>query len=457
MLKIEDARFFQRLVRSILPEPVFHRNAPRDRRFLLKNLALHFRPASVPRETLRLSLSWGLGGMAATLIALQFGTGVLLKFAYVPTPEAAYASVQSIIFDVPFGRLIRNLHHWCSHLLVVMAFLHMMRVFSTGAFHPPRQFNWIIGLSLLGMVLLANFTGYLLPWDQLAYWAVTVSTGMLDYVPILGAHMQALIREGTEIGPRTLQVFFALHTALLPAILTGLMAFHFWRVRKAGGLVIPRRPGASAEDKPVRVASVPNLLMRESAVALALVAVVMLVSASIDAPLAGQANPGLSPNPTRAPWYFAGLQELLLHFHPVFAVSVIPILAAFGLLALPYLKFSTDTSGIWFASHNGRMTAGIASLAATVLTPLLILADEKLPAGVFSIDFVPSLIGKGLIPTVLLAAAIAAFHRLMKRRFCATRNEAIQATFILILTGYGVLTLIGIWFRGPGMALTTAW
>jgi quinol-cytochrome oxidoreductase complex cytochrome b subunit len=456
MHKMDDSRLFRRLARSIFPGTVFHRNQPRSRRFLLSNFILHFRPTSVPRETLRFSLTWGLGGMAATLVLLQVGTGVLLKFVYVPTPAAAYASVQSIIFDVPFGRLIRNLHHWGSHLLVVAAILHMLRVCFTGAFHPPRRFNWIIGVSLLGTVLLANFTGYLLPWDQLAFWAVTVSTAMLDYVPILGSHMQAMIRAGTEVGPRTLQVFFGLHTAVLPAILLGLMAFHFWRVRKTGGLVIPRQPGKPRVDKPARVPSVPDLLMREMVVALALIAVVLLISAIIDAPLAGQANPGLSPNPTRAPWYFAGLQELLLHFHPVFAVCVIPFLSACGLLAIPFLRYDTDSGGIWFASRNGRITAGIAALAGTVMTPLLVLADEKLASSV-SIDGLPSMVRSGLIPTLLLAAAIAAFHWMMKKRFCATRDEAIQATFILMLTGYVVLTLIGIWFRGPGMALITAW
>jgi quinol-cytochrome oxidoreductase complex cytochrome b subunit len=457
MLKIEDSRLLQRLVRSIFPEARLHRNTRRGSRFLLNNLALHFRPTRVPRETLRFSLTWGLGGMAATLVLLQVGTGVLLKFFYVPTPAAAYASVQSIIFDVPFGRLVRNLHHWCAHLLVVAAILHMLRGFFTGAFHPPRQFNWIIGLSLLCMVLLANFTGYLLPWDQLAYWAVTVSTGMLDYVPIVGAHIQAMIRDGTEIGPRTLQVFFGLHTAVIPAVLLGLMAFHFWRVRKAGGLVIPRRPGRPPVDKPLRVPSVPDLLMREIVTALALIAVVMLVSATFDAPLTGQANPGLSPNPTRAPWYFAGLQELLLHFHPVFAVCVIPGLLACGLLAIPYLIYDVDTGGIWFASRNGRITAGIAALAGAVLTLLLVLADEKLASSAFSIDGLPSMVRTGLIPTMALATAIAAFLLMMKKWFSISRNEAVQAAFVLILTGYGMLTFIGIWFRGPGMVLATAW
>ena len=112
-------------------------------------------------------------------------TGVLLKFVYEPTPVEAYASIQTLLSGVPFGRMVRNMHHWGAHLLVVIVFLHMMRVFFTGAFHPPRQFNWIVGLALFCTVLAANLTGYLLPWDQLAYWAVTVSTGMLKYIPLI--------------------------------------------------------------------------------------------------------------------------------------------------------------------------------------------------------------------------------------------------------------------------------
>ena len=192
----------------------------------MKNLILHFRPARVPEKTLRFSLTWGLGGMAVILVLLQIGTGVLLKFIYEPSPLTAYTSVQSLIFEVPFGRLIRNLHHWCAHFLVLIVFLHMLRVFFTGAFHAPRQFNWVLGLCLLGTVLTANFTGYLLPWDQLAYWAVTVSTGMLEYVPVIGLTLRKMILGGSEIGPASLRIFFAIHTAVVPILLLLLMAFH---------------------------------------------------------------------------------------------------------------------------------------------------------------------------------------------------------------------------------------
>lgn len=443
----------RRIIRSIFPEPVFIGTNEQPRRFLLKNLALHFRPVMVPEKTLRLSLTLGLGGMAAVLVLLQFGTGVLLKFVYEPTPFAAYASVQSIIRDVPFGKLIRNLHHWGAHLIVVVAFLHLLRIFFTGAFHPPRQFNWIVGLGLFGLVLTANFTGYLLPWDQLAFWAVTVSTGMLEYIPWLGPALQQTIRGGVDIGPATLRNFFALHTAVVPMLLIVLMAFHFWRVRKSGGLVIPRSPEESKDSNPARVPTVPNLLLRETAMSLVVMAALLLTAVIIDAPLDDPANAGLSLNPVRAPWYFAGIQELLLHLHPTITVCVIPMLIGIGLIAVPYLNYEADTGGIWFASRVGRRTAVAAAVAGLVATPLLIIAGEWMADGWRYTTILLPVIGNGVVPVFVLTAAIATFYGVLRRRHDATKNEAVQAVFVMLVVAYGVLTLVNILFRGQGMAL----
>jgi quinol-cytochrome oxidoreductase complex cytochrome b subunit len=361
---------------------------------------------------------------------------------------------------MPFGRLIRNLHHWCAHLLVAVAVLHMLRVFFTGAFHPPRQFNWVVGLVMAATVLLANFTGYLLPWDQLAYWAVTVSTGMLEYMPIIGTPLLEAIREGTEIGPATLQTFYALHTAIIPVGLLGLMAFHFWRLRKAGGLVIPRQADTAADlsdDKADRVATVPHLLLREMVTALVLIAAVLLISLWIDAPLADPANPGLSPNPTRAPWYFAGLQELLLHFHPLVSVCLIPLLASGTLIAIPYLRYDADTAGVWFGSRIGRITGLVAALVGLTLTPLLVVVRENVVATSGLADRLSPMVVDGIAPTVLLMALLGLFYRLIRNKFLVNRNEAVQALFVLLLAAYGVLTVTGVCFRGEGMALVLPW
>ena len=451
---LETTGFFHQIFRSIFPDPLIPKSDQERKRYLLKNLILHFRPTTVPEKTLNFSLTWGLGGMAAVIIFLQLGTGVLLKFVYVPTPLGAYKSILVLNNEVIFGQLIRNIHHWCANFLVLIVFLHMLRVFFTGAFHLPRQFNWIIGLVLFGLVLTANFTGYLLPYDQLAYWAVTVSTGMLEYIPAVGNRLQEIIQGGNEIGPATLNIFYAIHTAIVPMSLIILMAFHFWRIRKSGGLVVPRSQGEKIEEKPVRVMTLPHLLLREVAVALVLIAFVMVVSVFFDVPLGDSANPGLSPNPTKAPWYFAGLQELLLHLHPLFAVFIIPLILVFALMGIPYLKYNTNTEGIWFASVKGRRMALIAGFIAIVFAPVGILADEYL------IDFAVGLIGtstffsNGLIPFAFILFGCAGFYILIKHRYSATNNEAVQALFVLILCVFLILTITGIWFRGPGMKLT---
>ncbi|MBW1840599.1 MAG: cytochrome b N-terminal domain-containing protein, partial [Deltaproteobacteria bacterium] len=179
----EKQTLFNRIRRSIFPGTLGPDKDRKDYRQFFNTLVLHFRPRTVDERTLRLTLSWGLGGMAAVLILLLIGTGVLLKFVYEPFPDRAYESILYLQQDVLFGGLIRNIHHWSGNGLLIVVFLHFLRVFFTGAFHPPRQFNWIIGLGLFATVLLSNFTGYLMPWDQLAFWAVTISTGALDYIP----------------------------------------------------------------------------------------------------------------------------------------------------------------------------------------------------------------------------------------------------------------------------------
>ncbi|MBW2247004.1 MAG: cytochrome b N-terminal domain-containing protein, partial [Deltaproteobacteria bacterium] len=162
---LKKRTLFQRVRHSIFPgqlQPVKDREG--YRRFF-NTLILHFRPRTIPERTLELTLTWGLGGMAVVLVLMLMGTGVLLKFVYEPLPEKAYESILYLQRDVLFGSLIRNIHHWSGKLLLIIVFLHFLRVFFTGAFHPPRQFNWIIGLGLFCTVLFSNFTGYLLPWD----------------------------------------------------------------------------------------------------------------------------------------------------------------------------------------------------------------------------------------------------------------------------------------------------
>ena len=444
---------FQRIRYSIFPATDDGKTSRQRYRNLFNSLLLHFRPKTVPERTLNFTLTWGLGGMAVVLVGMLFVTGLMLKFAYQAVPDQSYASIIQLLNTVLFGRLIRNIHHWSGNALLLVVFLHFLRVFFTGAFHPPRQFNWILGLVMFLLVLGSNFTGYLLPWDQLAFWAITICTGMLEYIPGIGFGLQKIIRGGGEIGPATLSNFFAVHTAVIPACLVILMPFHFWRVRKSKGLVIPRTAAEDPADRGEMVATIPNLILRELAVAAVLIALIMVVSVFFNAPLEAKANPGLSPNPTKAPWYFAGLQELLLHFHPLFAVLVIPAVMVTGLFLLPYIRYDADTAGVWFASWRGRRTAIVAVVVGLILTPPAIIADE------FLIDFaawmpgVPVVISNGLLPAALVLAGTIGFYGLMKKYFAANNNEAIQAVFVLLLIAFIILTITCIWFRGKGMAL----
>lgn len=447
----------QRIRYSIFPGT--YRNViDRERyRRLFNSLLLHFRPQAVPRRTLKFTLTWGLGGMALVLVLMLFATGLMLKFAYQPVPDRAYESIVHLQNAVYFGQLIRNIHHWSANALLLIVLLHLVRVFFSGAYHSPRQFNWVIGLTLFLLVLGSNFTGYLLPWDQLAFWAVTICTGMLEYIPGIGLGLQKLVRGGTDIGPATLSIFFAIHTAIIPAGLICLLPFHFWRIRKARGLVIPRAPGEKLTGRGESAATIPNLIVRELAVAAVLVALIALLSVMVNAPLEAEANPGLSPNPTKAPWYFAGLQELLLHFHPLFAVLVIPGIIIGLLVFLPYLRYEADTAGVWFASRRGRKMAVIAAAAALILTPLGIITGE------FGIDFaawmpaVPAVISNGLLPAFTILAGIIGFYWWIKKKYSATNNEAVLAVFVFLLTAFVILTVTGIWFRGAEMKLTWPW
>ncbi len=417
-------------------------------------LLLHMHPKTVPREALALDRTFGLGGMAVLLFLVLVSTGLLLLFAYDPSPERAYASIVGLEGRVPFGAFVRAVHHWAANGLILVAFLHLLRVFYTGAFRPPRAFNWVLGLVLLALVASSNFTGYLLPWDQLAYWAVTIGTGMLAYVPLVGEGLQGVLRGGGEVGAKTLSIFFVLHIAVLPILVLLLTAFHFWLVRKAGGVVLPAPPGGAPARRTL-VPVKPDLVVREGVTALVLLAVLLLLAALLPAPLQEQANPGMSPNPAKAPWYFMGAQELLVHLHPSFAVFVVPLLAVAFLVMLPYLRYDEPPSGEWFHSARGRRTAGWAALAALVLTPAYVVAGELFLHWPRLLTFLPPAASNGLVPMLLWAAVAAGVFLGARKTGGATRTEAVQALFTFLLVAFLVLTATGIFFRGEGMHL--AW
>ncbi len=323
-------------------------------RMVVDSLILHLHPTKVPDTSMRWTYSWGLGGLSALLMAILGMTGIVLQNNYTPAAPQAYLDILEINSNVWFGELIRNIHHWSANLLIVVAVLHLIRVFLTGAYRPPRELNWLIGVVMLLLAIAGNFTGYLLPWDQLAFWAITVGTSIISYVPLVGKWLGQLVLGGPEVGANTLLNFYSMHISLIPLLIFGLMSFHFWRVRKDGGLTLPKNVDGIEEVKPERVTTIPHLVRRELIFALAWSAALLIFAMFVPAPLEGIANPDVSPNPAKAPWYFMGLQELLLHFHPLVGAIIIPSMALLGIFLLPFFDVNLNSVGIYFRSRRGR-------------------------------------------------------------------------------------------------------
>jgi quinol---cytochrome c reductase cytochrome b subunit, bacillus type len=206
---------------------------------VMNNVFLHLHPVRVKKHAVRYTYTFCLGGISFFLFLALTVTGVYLMFFYVPSIERAYQDIQGIENSVAFGSLIRNMHRWAAHLMVLTVFLHMIRVFYHGAYKPPREFNWAIGVLLLFSTLWLSFTGYLLPWDQIAFWAITVGTNMATYAPLLSAESSFVLLGGIEVGQETLIRFYVMHVIAFPLIAALLMVVHFWRIRKDGGISGP--------------------------------------------------------------------------------------------------------------------------------------------------------------------------------------------------------------------------
>jgi quinol-cytochrome oxidoreductase complex cytochrome b subunit len=203
-------------------------------RTALTNFFLHIHPVRVKRSAIRVSYTLCLGGLSFFLFILLTVSGLFLMFYYVPSTNQAYQNIQDLQFVATFGLLMRNIHRWAADGMVITVWLHMARVFYQGAYKPPREFNWTIGTLLLLTTLLLSFSGYLLPWDQLAIWAVTVGTNMAKYAPVVGPFTHYILLGGKTVSGGALIRFYVLHVIALPLVGFLLMVIHFWRVRKDG-------------------------------------------------------------------------------------------------------------------------------------------------------------------------------------------------------------------------------
>lgn len=230
--KILDSKAWGSIFRTQLPI-----KTSLDKSLVIFNsLTLHIHPVKVREKAIKFKYTLYLGMISFFLFFILIVSGILLMLYYQPAIPNAYENMKDLQHVVSNGEFLRNIHRWSAHLMVISVFLHMLRVFIAGAYKPPREFNWVVGVVLLIITLLLSYTGYLLPYDQLAYWAVTVGANIVQYVPVIGAKIRYLLLGGNEIGEYTLVRFYVLHCVILPFLMVLLIAFHFWRIRKDGGL-----------------------------------------------------------------------------------------------------------------------------------------------------------------------------------------------------------------------------
>jgi quinol-cytochrome oxidoreductase complex cytochrome b subunit len=324
---------------------------------MVSSIVLHLHPPKVRPETLRFRATWAAGLVSLLLLVSLTITGVYLMFYYYPHPDVAYRSMKDLAFVIPFGKVTRNLHRWAAHAMVAIVTVHMIRVFLTGGYKPPREFNWVAGVLLWLLTLALSFTGYLLPWDQLAFWAVTVGANMVGSIPLVGGKLRLLLLGDLSVGESALLRFYVLHCVVLPLAIGGLVAFHIYRVRRDGGLVTSEHPplekGAQAEPQakpakgPKLVASWPSLLYREVIVTVLVTIALLAVSLVADAPLEPEADRTRTPNPAKAPWYFLGVQELA-HYSAFWGGVFLPAIIVFGLCAVPYFDRHPQGLGRYF-------------------------------------------------------------------------------------------------------------
>jgi quinol-cytochrome oxidoreductase complex cytochrome b subunit len=232
--RITRSQIYRSIVRSGYPD------TPRNQALVvLGNVYLHLHPVRLRRHALAIPYTFCLGGLSFFMFLLLTVTGVMLMFYYIPSTTEAHQNMLDLQSSVTLGTMLRNMHRYAAHAMVIVVFLHMCRVFYTGSYKPPREFNWVIGVVLLFLTFLLSFTGYLLPWDQLAFWAITVGTQLAQYAPIVGPQIRFLLIGGYEVGQNGLLRFYTLHVIFLPLAAALMMAAHFWRIRKDGGISGP--------------------------------------------------------------------------------------------------------------------------------------------------------------------------------------------------------------------------
>jgi len=259
--KMKDSPVWKSIFRHKLDDSSRNRSLA-----VLSNVFLHLHPARINRNAVRYNFTWGMGGITFYLFIILTLTGVLLMFYYHPSKVQAFRDILYLMNDVPFGNVLRNMHRWAAHAMVITTWLHMFRVFMTGSYKAPREFNWGIGVMLLLFTMLLSFTGYLLPDDQLGFWAVTVGTNMARATPLLGHEgpfgpelgitafndVRFALLGGSIVDANALLRAYIWHCIAIPILATLLMIVHFWRVRKDGAISGPAPVMLDSEIKPIK-------------------------------------------------------------------------------------------------------------------------------------------------------------------------------------------------------------
>jgi ubiquinol-cytochrome c reductase cytochrome b subunit len=333
----------------------------------------HIRPRYYEKGSTIFTHTFRLGFFTAFFFFVELFTGLILMIYYIPSPERAYDSVLYIMSNVPYGNLMRDLHRLGAEAMVIFTLLHMIRTFFTGSYKKDRSFTWLTGVALLGITLFLSFSGYLLPWDQLAYWAVTIGTSMAEAAPLFGNEVNLLLRGAPDIGEGGLLRFYLLHIVLLPLAAILVISVHYYKVAREHGISLPASmeegdvPPQKKKEAKQRVDYIPDLLTHEVFLtAVGLFAIILIaVFFYAGAPLENVANPQVTPLDTKAPWYFWWLQGMLKLGDKTLMGIIIPTLIVGLLVAIPYIDRNPHRS-----MYKRPWAVGIGLLSVLVLVVL---------------------------------------------------------------------------------------
>jgi len=463
---------------------------------VVKSFLMHWFPHRVSLRSISWNYSMWLGTISAALFLILCVTGIGLMFFYVPSIERAYWTIKDIEFVISFGAFLRGLHRIAAHLMVGVVFLHMFRVFYTSAYKngsspdSNRKYNWALGVVLWVLTLLLSFTGYLLPWDQLAFWAITVGTSIASAVPIFGENIREFILGGTIIGQSTLIRFYVLHVFFLPVILLIGVIWHMWRIRKDGGLAAMDQ--VKIESKPVEsdeidahksksyslmgiakgtsvhivdreilndknsIQSSPHMIRRIIVVFVLTFLISSILALIFEAPLEEIANPSVTPNPAKAPWYFLGLQELVGYSAFIGGVLV-PGLVVLGLMVIPWIDRDKRSIGQWLKESLDKKWMYIGILFGSAASALAVFIGVKFPSRELLGNIFYNQVWFDILnPATGLLAIFTLWYFLVKKLTGSTRTASISL-FTCFIFAFIVLTIAGTWLRGPNWEFFWPW